>query len=302
MFLASGDADHEEAAMTDIEAMGSPLEAEISGARIRYRECGHGPPVVFVHGLLTNGLLWRKVAPAVAEAGFRCVVPDWPLGAHEIPVSDVDLTPPGIATLVSAFLDELGLSDVTVVANDTGGAITQILLTSHPERVGRVVLTPSDCFERFFPPPFNLLPWLARCPGFVSMLVQVLRVRSLHRSPLTFGWLSKRPVPDDIVDAFLLPIRRDPAIRRDMRRFLLGVHKRHTLAAAERLPEFTGPALVAWAKEDKLFPASLARRLTDALPHADLQWIDDSYTFIPEDQPDVLAGVVVQFLRAHATT
>lgn len=292
----------EEAAMVGVANLGYPREIEVAGARIRYRECGQGPPVVFVHGLLTNGLLWRKVAPAVAEAGFRCVVPDWPLGAHEIPVSDVDLTPPGVARLVADFLGELDLDDVTVVANDTGGAITQILLTNHPERVGRVVLTPSDCFERFLPPPFDILPRLARIPGFVSVLVAVLRVRGLHRLPLTFGWLSKRPVPDDIVDAFLLPSRHDPAIRRDMRRFLLGVHKRHTLAAAEGLPEFTGPALVAWAREDRIFPASLARRLTGALPHAELRWIDDSYTFIPEDQPDVLAEMVVQFLRAHVTT
>lgn len=288
--------------MAGVAAMGSPREVEVAGATIRYRECGQGPSVVFVHGLLTNGLLWRKVVPALVKAGFRCVVPDWPLGAHEIPVSDVDLTPPGVARLVAGFLSELGLDDVSLVANDTGGAITQILLANHPERVGRVVLTPSDCFERFLPPPFGILPPLARFPGFMPLLVQVLRVRSLHRLPVTFGWLSKRGVPKDIVDAFLRPSRRDPAIRRDVRRFLLGVHKRHTMAAAERLPEFTGPVLVAWAREDRIFPASLAGRLAGALPHAELRWIDDSYTFIPEDQPDVLAEMMVQFLRAHVTT
>ncbi|PXY31063.1 alpha/beta fold hydrolase [Prauserella muralis] len=287
--------------MPGIDGMGSVHEADLGSARIRYRDLGEGPPVVFVHGLLVNGLLWRKVAPAVADAGYRCLVPDWPLGSHEIPVPHADLSPPGVAALIARFLDVLDLTDVTVVANDTGGALSQILMANHPERLGRVVLTPSDSFERFFPPAFAALPRLARIPGADRVMTQALRARRLLRAT-GLGWVAKHPIRDDILDAYLLRCRRDPAIRHDLRRFLVGVHRRHTLAAAERLRGFPQPVLLAWAPEDKHFPMSLAHRLATTLPNAHLRTIADSYTFVPEDQPQQLTGLLVEFLRAHATT
>jgi pimeloyl-ACP methyl ester carboxylesterase len=133
------------------------------------------------------------------------------------------------------------------------------------------------------------------------LLAQLLRVRALQRLPFTFGWVAKRPIPPAIVDSYLLPSRRDRAVRRDLRRFLRGVHHRHTLAAARSLPQFTKPVLLAWAAEDRLFPLELAHRLAALLPHATVVTIPDSYTFVPEDQPELLARLVVDFAHAHAT-
>jgi pimeloyl-ACP methyl ester carboxylesterase len=287
--------------MARSEALGSVHEVDLQAGHIRYRERGQGPAVVFVHGLLVNADLWRAVVPAVAGAGLRCIAPDWPLGSHELPVPNADLNPPGVAALIAAFLDELDLRDVTVVANDTGGAITQLLMTEHPERVGRVVLTPSDALERFFPPVFAPLPTLARVPGSMWLLAQLLRVRALHRLPFTFGWVAKRAISPDVVDSYLRPSRRDRAVRADLRRFLRGVHRRHTLAAARELPRFTKPVLLAWAEEDRLFPIELACRLAALLPNATVVTIKDSYTFVPEDQPEELSRLVVDFARTHAT-
>lgn len=283
--------------MARCDALGIPREVTLSEGRIRYRERGDGPPVVFVHGLLVNADLWRNVVPRVAGSGFRCIAPDWPFGSHEVAVPKADLSPPGAAALMASFLDRLDLRDATVVANDTGGAITQILMADHPERVGRVVLTSSDCLERFFPPTFATLPQLARVPGSMWVLAQLIRVRALQRLPFVFGWVAKRPIPSSIVDSYLLPSRRDAAIRSDLRRFLRGVHRRHTLAAARALPQFNKPVLLAWAEEDRLFPVDLAQRLAALLPRASVVTIEDSYTFVPEDQPDVLAGLVVDFAR-----
>ncbi len=287
--------------MTTSDLLGEVHEVDLGSARIRYRDRGEGPPVVFVHGLLTNGLLWRKVAPSIAEAGFRCLTPDWPLGSHEIPVPDAELTPPGVAALIARFLEELDLTDVTLVANDTGGALSQILMTEHPERVARVVLTPSDCFDQFFPPVFAPLPRIARLPGGTWALVQALRPR-LPLKVTGLAWFVKRPLPDHILDAYLLPSRQNPAIREDLRRFLASVDKRYTLAAAERLPGFERPVLLVWAPEDRHFPMPLGERLAELLPGATLKTIEDSYTCVPEDQPERLSGMVVEFLRAHATT
>ncbi|MFC3447969.1 alpha/beta fold hydrolase [Amycolatopsis speibonae] len=287
--------------MTNHDLLGEVHEVDLGGARVRYRDRGEGPPVVFVHGLLTNGLLWRKVAPTVADAGFRCLTPDWPLGSHEIPAPDADLSPPGVAALIARFLEVLDLTDVTVVANDTGGALTQLLMTTSPARVGRVVLTPSDSFERFLPPMFAGLTPLARIPGGVRAVILALRWRWLLKTT-DFLWLAKHPVPEHILDAYLLPSRRSPEIRDDLRRFLVAVDKRYTLTAAERLPAFEKPVLLAWAPEDRHFPLWLGRKLAGVLPNAELKTIEDSYAFVPEDQAERLSGMMVEFLRAHATT
>lgn len=281
-------------------ALGAASEVETGAGRIRYWECGEGRPVVFVHGLLVNADLWRKVVPQVAAAGLRCIAPDWPLGSHDLAMPDADLSPLGVAALVGAFLERLDLRDVTIVANDTGGAITQILMAGNPERVGRVVLTPSDTFENFFPPMFALLPKVARIPGGTALLVTLLRWRALHRLPLAFGWLAKRAFPAAIGESYLVPSRLDAAVRRDLTRFLRGVHRRHTLAAAAQLPHFTKPVLLAWAAEDRVFPIAQAHRLAGVLPDARVVPIEDSYTFVAEDQPDRLAELIVEFAGRRA--
>jgi len=285
--------------MARSEALGQVREINLPSATVRYRERGQGPAIVFVHGLLVNADLWRHMTPALSAAGFRCLAPDWPLGSHEVPVPRADLNPPGVANLIGDFLDALDLHDVIVVANDTGGAITQLLMVHRPRRIGRVVLTPSDSFERFFPPPFTFLPGVARMPGAVWLLVQSLRLRALHRLPIAFGWVTKRPIEPEVIDSYLEPSRRATAIRGDLARFLTGVHNRHTLAAARELPRFTKPVLLAWATEDRLFPMALARLLAATLPNATLAAIEDSYTFIPEDQPAQLARLIIEFSRAE---
>jgi pimeloyl-ACP methyl ester carboxylesterase len=282
------------------ESLGAPGSVLLpGGATVDYHERGHGRPVVFVHGLLVNADLWRHVVPGVAEAGYRCIAPDWPLGAHGTALPDtVDVSPPGVAHLIADFLTALDLREVTLVANDTGGALVQILMASglSRDRLARVVLTPSDSFERFLPSVFSYLPRAVRVPGFTWLLTQAARPRMLHRLPLTFGWLTKRPIPTEVIDSYLRPSRTSPHIRRDLTRFLRGVHRRHTLAAARQLHGFGGPVLLPWAVEDRLFPLSLAHRLADVLPDARVVAVPDSYTFIPEDQPAQLSRLIVDFL------
>ncbi|MBF6427429.1 alpha/beta hydrolase [Nocardia cyriacigeorgica] len=280
-------------------SLGPVREVDLPAGRIRYHETGEGPPVVFVHGLLVNADLWRKVVPPVAAAGYRCLSPDWPLGSHTLAMPGADLTPAGVAGLIAAFLDRLDLTDVTIVANDTGGAITQILMTRHPERIGRVVLASVDCYDKFLPQSFTLLGTLAHLPGTVRLATELLRVRALHRLPVAFGWVVKHPVPADIVDSYLLPSRTSKAIRADVRRFLKSARSHYTLEAATRFPSVTFPVLVVWAREEKLFPVPLAERMVRELPNATLHLVDDAYTFLPEDQPEQLTRHILEFMREH---
>lgn len=273
-------------------------EVGLPQGTIRYRESGSGEPIVFMHGLLVNGLLWRKVVPLL-EADFRCIVPDLPLGSHPEPMNpDADLSPPGLAAIVDRFIGALGLDRVTLVANDTGGAIAQITAANHPERIGRLVLTNCDAFENFLPPAFRPLQWTAQVPGLLTLALQGMRFDLLRRrSPMAFGWLIKHDLKGAPLEEWMRPFLSSREIRRDTVKVLRGIHPRYTLEAAERLRSAERPTLIAWAEEDRFFKLSFAERLAAAIPGARLERIPDSYTFVSEDQPERLAELISAFSR-----
>ena len=120
--------------------LGEQHEVTLPQGTISYRERGTGDPIVFVHGALVNADLWRKVVPELAK-DFRCIAPDLPLGSHERAMpADADLSPPGVAKLIADFLAALDLDNVTLVGNDTGGAICQVRrhAAPGPDRAARV--------------------------------------------------------------------------------------------------------------------------------------------------------------------
>jgi pimeloyl-ACP methyl ester carboxylesterase len=273
-------------------------EIDLSAGRIRYTDTGSGEPILFVHGLLATGGLWRMTVERL-QPDFRCVVPELPLGAHEIPMKpEAELTPRSVARMLAELIERLDLDGVTVVGNDTGGAISQLLVTEHPERIGRLVLTPCDAFEHFFPPAFRPMQWLSHIPGALTVALQPVRFAPIRNSPLGFGRLSKRGIPNDMAAAAMRSYFGNRAIRRDMERFVRAVDKKDTLAAAERLRDFDRPALLAWAREDKFFKVKLAQRLLERLPQGRLELIDDSWTFVPLDQPERLAGLIREFVNS----
>ncbi len=270
-------------------------EVHLPQGTIRYRELGSGAPIVLVHGLLVNALLWADVAETLAK-DFRVIAPDWPLGSQSLPLDPgADLRPPALAALIADFLTALDLQDVTLVGNDTGGALSQLVAVEHPERIGRLVLTPCDAYENFLPPMFAPLQLAARVPGAVWLIANSLRPRFAQRLPIAFGWLSKRPLDPAVADAFMRPVLSDRRIRRQVAAILRGIDKRYTLAAAERFGEFDKPVLLAWAPQDRFFKLRYAERMAAAFPNARLERIDDSYTFVSIDQPERTAGLIASF-------
>ena len=270
---------------------------ELGAGTVAYSETGpaDAPPIVLIHGAFVDGTLWRKVVPGL-EDSFRCIVPDLPLGSHRTPMrEDADLTPPGLAALIAEFLAALELENVTLVGNDTGGALSQLVVTRHPERVGRLVLTPCDAYENFLPPAFRYLQVLSRIPGGIGSVALSMRFPIVRRTPLAFGWLAKHPIPGDVLAGWTAAITSDRDIRRDARKVLRGISNRYTLEAATKLRNFDGPTLLAWATEDRFFKPAFAERLAGDIPGSRLEWIDDSRTFVSEDQPERLAGLIREF-------
>jgi pimeloyl-ACP methyl ester carboxylesterase len=248
-----------------------------------------------------DATLWREVVPGLGA--HRVVVPTLPLGAHRRPMhADADLSPAGVARLIGEFLDRLDLCDVTLVGNDTGGALAQLLLARPrplgAERVGRLVLASCDAFDNFPPGlPGKVSALAAKLPGGLAMAGQSMRIPALTRLPVTWGWMSKRGIP---ADAWFAPLRADKGVRRDVGRFLRAVDRQMLVDAAERLRDFDRPALIVWAADDKVMPPEHGRRLADLLPHSRLELVEDSYTLIPLDQPAELARLIRDFARADA--
>jgi pimeloyl-ACP methyl ester carboxylesterase len=286
--------------MSISESLGAPARVSVPGAgTIEYRASGRGRPVVFAHGVGVNGDLWRNVAPAVAASGLRCVVPDLPLGGHSLPLSEEpDMSLPGLANILAGFIEALDLHDVVLVANDTGGAITQALIGRRPERITRLVLTSCDAFDRYPPPPVAYLKPTARMPGGLWALGQAVRFRAVQRLPIAYGWATRSPIEPRIMESYTRAVRTNPGIRADLGRVLKQARKSDMEAASRSVAHFRRPALVAWAAGDRFFPVEHGRALADLMPNARFELVENSRTFIPEDQPDRLVELIREFLSA----
>jgi pimeloyl-ACP methyl ester carboxylesterase len=209
-----------------------------------------------------------------------------------------DLSLPGIARLTAEFLDRLDLRDVTLVGNDSGGAISQLVALDHGERVGRLVLTNCDCFDVFPPKEFVPMIKAARVPGALYAAMQPMRAAKARRLPMAYGWLAHE-IPDEVTGAWIQPFLDDADIRRDAAAFMRAIDKATMIDAAERLPSLKIPSLVAWGQDDRFFPRELGERLAAVLG-ARLAPIAGARTFVSEDEPEALAGLIRDFVREGA--
>lgn len=270
-------------------------EVELTGGAVEYEDTGgEGPLLLFQHGVAMNGSEWRHLV-ADLRSDHRCVVPELPLGAHRRPMRpDADLSFEGLTRLVLELIEALDLRDVTLVGSDSG--LAQLVAAERPPRLARLVLTSCEAFDNCPPGlPGKVLGRIGRLPGGLNALVQPMRLRPLRRLPIAYGWMSKR-LPHEVTDDWLRPLLGDRAIRRDAARFLRSADETVFQRVPERLREFDRPALVVWAREDRVMPPDHGRRLAELLPNARLEWVDDSYTLIPEDQPDELARHIREFV------
>ncbi len=195
--------------------------------------------------------------------------------------------------MIASFLEALDLEDVTIVGNDSGGAMSQVLVTRHPQRIGRLVLTNCDTHENFPPGMFKAMVPLAKAPGGMSAMAAPFRIGAVARA--AFKPFAKTRIPPALIASWMEPAMHDPGIRRDLKKVTVGMNKRYTLEAAQNLRGSELPILLAWAPGDKYFPISYAQRLASEAGNARIVEIADSKTFVALDQPQRLADEIAGF-------
>ncbi|MGO9551354.1 alpha/beta fold hydrolase [Mycobacterium sp.] len=271
-------------------------ELALKQATIEYQQFGPQdsahPPVLFVHGILVDGRLWRDVAEKLARRGYRCIVPTLPLGSHTIPVNEASaLSLPGVAQIINDAMVALDLSDVTLVGSDTGGGLCQLVVDAYPDRIGRLVLTNCDAFDKCPPFPFDLVFGLLRGPISIRALFGLMRLRTLRSSAVGFGLLINKPDPD-LTAAWLQPCLQDARICRDLAALLRKVAAADLTDVATRLPGFTKPVTLVWGQRDRCFIPGLGRRLAGVFSNAKLIEVPDAKTFVSLDNPDAVVDAI----------
>jgi pimeloyl-ACP methyl ester carboxylesterase len=267
---------------------------------VHYHESGTGAPVVFLHGYLMGAHLWDPVVNLL-EGEFRCLVPELPFGAHPVPMrTGADLTTAGLGRLVADFLGALDLNDVTLVGNDSGAAVAQVVAARHAGRLGGLVLATGDAFDNYPPKPFRPLIAAART-GTLTAPLAMLKARRPRSLPTAYGWLTHGDLPHDLIDQWVAAYFADRGVRSDLRRLTAALGDDDFMnQIATELATFTKPALLAWAADDKFFPAEHAHKLAAILPDARVELIPGSRTWVMRDQPERTAQLIGELARRAA--
>lgn len=272
--------------MVVIETSAGPVEVTEHGES--------GRTLLLIGGLAMSGTVWRKVIAALPD--LHCVTVTLPLGAHTRamkPGADLSLT--GLSRIQGEVIEQLDLRDAVLVGNDSGAYLATAV--AWQRRLAGLVVTSCEAFDHFPPGlPGRTAAAAARVPGALSLMTRALRFPLLRSSPTVFGWMARSHIPRHITDAWVAPMRRDPRILRDLQRYLLSATAMEMQTATESLRAFTKPALVVWTPEDRVMDPTHGRRIAELLPSATYREISGSYTLVPEDRPDELAGAIREFV------
>jgi len=262
---------------------------------------GPGRPVLFVHGVGSSSYLWRNVIGEL-EGQRRCVAVDLPLHGYTPAAADQDFSLPGLARFVADCCDALELTDIDLVANDTGGAISQVFAAGHAERLHTLALTNCEAHDNV--PPKALLPavLLARL-GLLARITPRMLARDIRtgRKRMYRGvYTDIANLPDEIARAWMEPQFGTAEAARQAQRLLLSLHARDLLAAEPALRRLQVPTLIVWGTNDRFFRVKWAYWLRDTIPGAtEVVEIDGGRLFFPDERAAELTAALRRHWEAH---
>ncbi len=260
---------------------------------------GPGRPVLFVHGVGSSSYLWRNVIGEL-DGQRRCVAVDLPLHGYTPAAADQDFSLPGLARFVADCCDALELTDIDLVANDTGGAISQVFAAGHAERLHTLTLTNCEAHDNV--PPKALLPavLLARLGLLARLTPRILArdIRTGKKRMYRGVYTDIANLPDEIARVWMEP-QLTPEGARQAQRLLLSLHARDLLAAEPALRRLQVPTLIVWGTGDRFFRVTWAYWLRDTIPGAtEVVELDGARLFFPDER----AAELTTALRRHWDT
>jgi len=264
---------------------------------VGYVDIGYGRPALFVHGVGTSGLLWRNVIAALKQER-RCIALDLPLHGHTPLQPGQDLSLTALAKVVEDFCVTLDLTAIDLVANDTGGAVAQIVAAHQPQRLATLTLTNCETQGNVPPPAFRRTVLLARA----GLLAPLAGPRLLRNLPATrkrlygMGYQDISSLPLEVVRAYQEPLASTKDLARQFQRWIASLHNRDLLAIEPALRRLTVPTLIVWGTGDVFFQLRYAHWLRDTIPGGtEVVTIDGGKLFFPDER----AADLVTQLRAH---
>lgn len=276
---------------------------DVNSGRIAYFGKGQGPAALFVHGVPLNGYHWRHVIDRIQHRR-RCIAIDlMGLGYTEIEASQ-DVSFSAQARMLAEVMDALGIEQVDLIANDSGGAIAQIFAANHPNRLTSLVLTNCDVHDGW--PPPQVLPLMERARnGTLASIFQPMVDRpDLARAryargepvPLFRSYAEPSVLTDEIIRVYLRPLLSSQQRVEAFQRYWLGFDNAQTVAVHAALKTLEVPTLIVWGLKDFFFDKKWAYWLKDTIPGARrVVEVEDARLFFPEDRPDSLATPVLEF-------
>jgi pimeloyl-ACP methyl ester carboxylesterase len=269
---------------------------------LSYVAVGDGPPAVFVHGVGTNAFLWRNVLGRLP--GRRGIALDLPAHGRSPAGPGQDLSLGGLADAVVGLCDALGLAEIDLVANDTGGAVAQIVAARHPGRLRTLTLTNCEAHDNVPPEAFRPTVELARAgglaPGAPTLLADLAAARA---AVFAMGYESPDQPPLEVVDAFLRPVLGTPEAALRFEELLAGLEPTDLLAVEPALRELTVPTLVVWGTGDQFFELSWAHWLRDTIPGVtEVVELPGARLFFPDERADELVPLLGSHWAAQPST
>lgn len=261
---------------------------------------GPGRVALFVHGLGTSSYLWRHVIDQL-DGQRRCVAVDLPLHGQTPAAADQDFTLPGFARFLAEFCEGLELTDIDLVANDTGGAVSQVFATGHPELLHTLTLTNCEAHNNL--PPKMLLPavWLAQMGLAARISPRLLRdIRRGRKRFYGLGYQDIENLPEDLARFWLESQFATPELARQNQRIMTSLHARDLLAIEPALARLQVPTLIVWGTGDKFFRLKWAYWLRDTIPGAtEVVELSGARIFFPDERATELTAALRRHWDAH---